>query len=108
MHHFHANQSLPAFNAAIVGSVPLGGGVSSSASVEVATYTMLEELVSSKAASDKSKALACQSAEHSHAGLYLSFGFCCNSGSPFSNLYGLQIVGYESVLLTDWGTLNPY
>jgi len=43
-----------------VGSVPLGGGVSSSASVEVATYTFLEELTGEKAESEKEKALACQ------------------------------------------------
>ena len=35
VHHFHAKSSLCGFEAAIVGSVPLGGGVSSSASVEV-------------------------------------------------------------------------
>ena len=35
VHHFHAKSSLSGFEAAIVGSVPLGGGVSSSASVEV-------------------------------------------------------------------------
>ena len=72
MHHFHAAKSVPPFNAAIVGSVPLGGGVSSSASVEVATYTFLEELTSDKAASEKDKALACQAAEHSHAGIRFS------------------------------------
>ena len=69
VHHFHAAKSLPPFNAVIVGSVPLGGGVSSSASVEVATYTFLEELTADKATSEKDKALACQAAEHSHAGI---------------------------------------
>ena len=66
-HHFHA--PLPSFDAVIVGSVPLGGGVSSSASVEVATYTFLEQLTGSGAESDQAKALACQAAEHSHAGM---------------------------------------
>lgn len=33
---------VPAFNAVVVSNVPLGGGVSSSASLEVATYTFLE------------------------------------------------------------------
>jgi len=69
VHHFHAKSSLCGFEAAIVGSVPLGGGVSSSASVEVATFTFLEELTGEKAASEKEKALACQAAEHSHAGM---------------------------------------
>ena len=81
VHHFHAKSSLCGFEAAIVGSVPLGGGVSSSASVEVmmmmlmvtmklmkiiafpsqvATYTFLEQLTGQDAASEKEKALACQ------------------------------------------------
>ena len=34
----------------------------------MATYTFLEELTADKAASEKAKALACQAAEHSHAG----------------------------------------
>lgn len=67
--HFHAAKSIPAFEAVIVGSVPLGGGVSSSASMEVATYTFLEQLTQDKARSEKEKALACQAAEHSHAGM---------------------------------------
>jgi len=67
LHHFPS--PLPAFEAAIVGSVPLGGGVSSSASVEVATFTFLEQLTGVEAESEKEKALACQAAEHSHAGM---------------------------------------
>ena len=67
IHHFHAK--LEPFDAVILGSVPLGGGVSSSASLEVAVYTMLEELTTSPAQSEKHKALACQAAEHSHAGM---------------------------------------
>jgi len=58
LHHFPS--PLPAFEAAIVGSVPLGGGVSSSASVEVATFTFLEQLTGVEAESEKEKALACQ------------------------------------------------
>ena len=76
VHHFHGKAGLPAFSAVALGSVPLGGGVSSSASLEVgcwaqlfqfshhpfqvATYTFLEQLAGSKAESDKEKALACQ------------------------------------------------
>lgn len=56
--------TLSSFDAAIVTSVPLGGGVSSSASLEVATYTFLEELTGCKASDLKLKALACQKAEH--------------------------------------------
>lgn len=49
-------------------SVPLGGGLSSSASLEVATYTFLETLTGIKA-DLKDKALACQEAEHTFAGM---------------------------------------
>lgn len=34
----------PAFEAVIVSSVPVGGGLSSSASLEIATYTFLDAL----------------------------------------------------------------
>lgn len=59
------------FDAAVVSSVPLGGGVSSSASIEVATYTFLEQLTGGINAniSKKDKALACQKAEHEFAGM---------------------------------------
>lgn len=59
------------FDAVIVSSVPLGGGVSSSASIEVATYTYLEQLTGgiNNNISKKDKALACQKAEHEFAGM---------------------------------------
>jgi len=48
--------------------VPVGGGLSSSASLEVAMYTFLEELTGSRA--DKvSKGLACQKAENEFANM---------------------------------------
>jgi len=57
---------------------------------------MLEELVSSKAASDRSKALACQSAEHSHAGMP------CGIMDQFISTMGAQ----GSALLIDCRTLE--
>ncbi len=59
---------IPEFRAAIVSSVPIGGGLSSSASLEVAMYTFLEEL-SGKQHDAKSKALVCQKAEHEFPGM---------------------------------------
>ncbi|XP_074648613.1 galactokinase-like [Tubulanus polymorphus] len=59
----------PSFDAVIHSSVPLGGGVSSSASLEVATYTFLEELTGDRTDDLKEKALACQKAEHDFAGM---------------------------------------
>ncbi|CAL1540410.1 unnamed protein product [Lymnaea stagnalis] len=61
---------IPSFDAVIVSSVPLGGGVSSSASVEVAVYTFLEEM--GGAGDDVptiEKILSCQKAEHVFANM---------------------------------------
>ena len=56
------------FNGAIVTSVPLGGGLSSSASLEVAMCMFLEQLCpESKKRALKEKALLCQKAEHEFA-----------------------------------------
>ena len=41
---YPAAAPLPGFSAVVVSSVPLGGGLSSSASLEVATYTFLQQL----------------------------------------------------------------
>jgi len=60
---------VPSFDCAIASSVPLGGGVSSSASLEVGTYTFLDQLTKDdNSISKKDKALACQKAEHVFAG----------------------------------------
>ncbi|CAH1110089.1 unnamed protein product [Psylliodes chrysocephalus] len=61
----------PGFNAVIHTSVPIGGGLSSSASLEVATYLFLDQLVgnTNEAISLTQKALACQKAEHDYAGM---------------------------------------
>nr|XP_046253950.1 galactokinase-like isoform X2 [Scatophagus argus] len=65
--HYRA-PPVPGFRAVITSSVPLGGGLSSSASLEVAFYTFLQQLKPDDG--DKiSKALACQQAEHTHAGV---------------------------------------
>ncbi|XP_053578123.1 galactokinase [Bombina bombina] len=65
--HYRASP-VPGFNAAIVSSVPLGGGLSSSASLEVATYTFLQQLCPDDGDAVQ-KALACQTAEHTFAGV---------------------------------------
>ena len=62
------NGHLPAFDAVIATSVPLGGGLSSSAALEVATYKFIEQLCPEAALPDpKSAALLCQVAEHRYA-----------------------------------------
>lgn len=63
---FHES-TMSGFDCVIVSSVPVGAGLSSSAAVEVATYTLLESLLNSPSSNLKSKALACQKAEHEYA-----------------------------------------
>ena len=61
-------EKVPGFKAAVVTNVPLGGGLSSSASIEVAMYTFLEALCGVQH-DLKAKALACQKAEHDFPGM---------------------------------------
>ncbi|XP_059142189.1 galactokinase-like isoform X2 [Physella acuta] len=61
---------IPSFDAVICSSVPLGGGVSSSASVEVAVYTFLEQMGGGGQDTPViDKILRCQKAEHVFAGM---------------------------------------
>lgn len=60
---------VPGFDAIITTSVPLGGGLSSSASLEVAMFTFLETLTGKPADTLQAKALACQKAEHEFAAM---------------------------------------
>ncbi|XP_055841372.1 galactokinase-like [Episyrphus balteatus] len=57
------------FNAVIVSNVPVGGGLSSSAALEVATLTFLEQLTGKAAESNARRALICQEAEHKFVGM---------------------------------------
>uniref|UniRef100_A0A8C8APC1 Galactokinase n=1 Tax=Otus sunia TaxID=257818 RepID=A0A8C8APC1_9STRI len=59
---------VPGFNAVIASNIPLGGGLSSSAALEVATYTFLQQLCPDDG-DLVAKALACQKAEHTFAGM---------------------------------------
>ena len=62
------NGDVPAFEAVIASSVPLGGGLSSSAALEVATYKFIEQLRPQMGCPDlKRAALLCQEAEHRYA-----------------------------------------
>ena len=56
------------FDATIHSTVPLGGGLSSSAALEVATATLLETIAGKKL-DPVEKALLCQQAEHEFAGM---------------------------------------
>jgi galactokinase len=59
---------LPAFQALIHSTVPLGGGLSSSAALEVATATLIETITGQKL-DPVEKALLSQKAEHEYAGM---------------------------------------
>jgi galactokinase len=58
----------PGFDALVQSTVPLGGGLSSSAALEVATATLLEAMTG-RALDPVEKALLCQQAEHQFAGV---------------------------------------
>ena len=73
--------TLPTFQAVISSDVPLGGGLSSSAALEVATATLLEALTG-VTLDPKQKALLCQSAEHQFAGVP------CGIMDQFSSVFG--------------------
>jgi galactokinase len=56
------------FDALLASTVPLGGGLSSSAALEVATATLLEAITGQEL-DPVDKALLCQKAEHEYAGM---------------------------------------
>jgi len=61
-------ERIPALEVLLQSSVPLGGGLSSSAALEVSTATLLE-VASGKKIDPVEKALLCQKAEHEFAGM---------------------------------------
>lgn len=65
---YEARRPLPAFDLALATSVPIGAGLSSSASLEVAVATLIESMTST-ALDPLDKARLCQRAEHEWAGV---------------------------------------
>jgi galactokinase len=61
-------EKVPAMDIALSSNVPLGGGLSSSAALEVCTATLIEAVTRGKIDSVE-KALLCQKAEHDFAGV---------------------------------------
>ncbi len=61
-------QKIPALDVALHSTVPLGGGLSSSAALEVCTATLIEA-ATGKTIDPVEKALLCQKAEHEFAGV---------------------------------------
>ncbi len=60
--------TIPSLDISLVSTVPLGGGLSSSAALEVCTATLLETAIGTKL-DPVEKALLCQQAEHEFAGV---------------------------------------
>lgn len=81
---------LPSFQAVIQSSVPVGGGLSSSAALEVAVATLLESILETSLAASE-KALLCQQAEHQFAGVP------CGIMDQFCSVFGQE----DALMLID-------
>ncbi|MGO9587284.1 MAG: galactokinase [Limisphaerales bacterium] len=84
------------FDALIHSTVPLGGGLSSSAALEVATATLLE-VITGRKLDPVEKALLCQKAEHDYAGMP------CGIMDQFMSVMGRE----NHVLLLDCRSRKP-
>lgn len=71
------------FDAVLESNVPLGGGLSSSAALEVATATLLEAMLDLRLDAAE-KALLCQKAEHEYAGVP------CGIMDQFCSVFGQE------------------
>ncbi len=60
---------IPSLDVMVASTVPIGGGLSSSAAIEVATATLVEAVTSRTIEPPSEKALLCQRAEHKFAGV---------------------------------------
>lgn len=88
--------TLHGFDALIHSTVPLGGGLSSSAALEVATATLLEAIAGKKL-DPVEKALLCQKAEHDYAGMP------CGIMDQFISVMGKE----DHLLLLDCRSRKP-
>ena len=94
---FIAHGSNPGgFDALVHSTVPLGGGLSSSAALEVATATLLE-IITGRKLDPVEKALLCQKAEHDYAGMP------CGIMDQFISVMGKE----NQVLLLDCRSRQP-
>jgi galactokinase len=87
---------LSGFDALIHSNVPLGGGLSSSAALEVATATLLEAMTGQQL-DPVDKAMLCQKAEHDYAGMP------CGIMDQFISVMGRQ----DHLLLVDCRSRRP-
>lgn len=85
--------TIPGFDAAVVSSVPLGAGLSSSAALECAIATLLEGLLDT-VLDTREKALLCQKAEHDFAGV--PCGIMDQFASAFGQTNKLVLIDCQS------------
>lgn len=90
------NYHIPGFDAAIVSSVPLGAGLSSSAALECSFATLLEGLVDTVLPTAE-KALLAQKAEHDFAGVP------CGIMDQFASAFGMK----DQLILIDCRSGEP-
>jgi len=101
--HFHNLTKLKGFNLVISSEVPLGGGLSSSASLEVATYTFLEAISDSKIDLE-TKAKLCQKAEHTYADApcgIMDQLISTTAKQGFASLIDCRSISYEFFEISD-------
>ncbi len=84
------------FNAVIVSNLPIGGGLSSSAALELAFATIVEGFVDT-VLDTREKALLCQKAEHDFAGVP------CGIMDQFASAFGQQ----DNLILIDCQSQDP-
>ncbi|KAG8225652.1 hypothetical protein J437_LFUL010337 [Ladona fulva] len=75
---------VPGFCAVVVSSVPAGGGLASSAALEVAMFTFLEALTGDFTAKPPEKSLLCQKAEHEYVGVP------CGIMDQYASIFGTK------------------
>lgn len=88
--------TVPGLDVSLVSTVPLGGGLSSSAALEVCTATLLETAIG-KELDPVEKALLCQQAEHKFAGVP------CGIMDQFISVMGQK----DQLLLLDCRSRQP-
>jgi galactokinase len=84
---------IPAFDALIYSDIPVGGGLSSSAALEVATATLVEAITGNRF-EQAQKALLCQKAEYRYAGV--PCGIMDQFSSVFAKVNTLMLLDCKS------------
>ena len=106
---------VPGFNAVVMSNVPLGSGLSSSASLEVATLFFIEQLCpDAEERTESERALLCQQAEHKFAGVkcgimdqFISVMGKAGQGLLLDCRYGMSVVCVGAVCVCVCVSIRP-